>query len=345
MLELVPPSRTELHPFESGYYITPSGLLTPKGVEIPAGLDTRVEHDALELLEAIRDEQITPPQNEDDVFALLAREPRAAKYIDGRHESVLEHSYHLQGLMLEVAETRPDISEYEARMIPLVHDWDEALGKDTVIMDPLSEATRFLRGAANATILYKHIPMSNPHMRMYDLYRRCENRGIWTPAAGANKGMDKVAAYDFQLQPNVHATLHRERQESFEEITHIGMPKVAHDLSALRYMAVTLVDLGLNMESWGCKKPEGDPVMLVEFYAHHALARYLAKNQDTKLTSEQQADVHAIAQIAGSERVLAQPILKPDELHRYGGNVVLLNQRQNGPTPPPDRPSGLKLAV
>jgi hypothetical protein len=85
----------ELHPFPDAMYQTPDGQ------------DVRVVRQAWNYLEKVRNERIVLPRDEDDVFALLAREPRAAMYLDGRHENVFEHSLLVQKWVLEDAEGRP----------------------------------------------------------------------------------------------------------------------------------------------------------------------------------------------------------------------------------------------
>jgi hypothetical protein len=338
-----------IHPFKDELYITRS---IPEAPDTPVGLDIRRLDHALEYAEWVRQEEVIPPKNEEDVFALLEREFRAAKFLDGTHENVLEHSLHLQALVLDEAENRPDISPYDADMYPMVHDWGEAIGKDTVITDPASEATRFWRGAANDTILFAFIALSNPYMRKYADYRFSEMFGLWTPPTALTNSMDKAAAYDFQLGDNVQATLHRERQESFDHILSVLMPKLVKDVSVLRKGMDTMYNLGSKWESWDCKPLEGDLETMIKFHAYHAWAAHQAKQQNADPGSNSAEIIRyfqdAFQSEAGFERAPAQRILRTEEqlneAKRFG-EVVLLHGNRGGFRPFPTGPSGQRLLL
>jgi len=317
-----PESSVRLHPLPAEAYLTPEGY------------DVRLPRDAQAYLEEVRQKTLPIIRTEDDVFAALADELRAAKYLDGTRESVLSHTEHVKRICLEDAQDRPDIPLYEVELDADIHDWDEALGGDTIITDEAAEATRFHRGAANATLLHQALPANSPYMRAYMGYRWSEITGIWTPSRRLVKTDDKAAAYEFQIRDDVQAKLHAERQEDFADIVERGMPKVVMDTTAMYRMMGALTTLGEKYEEWGCKPFAGNPREIVEFFAYHAKAQFMA-DYEMPTRSRPAELVTFTGQTAGSR--LIQKIIDPAEADEFG--VIHLESRRGKTTPQPPTPS------
>ena len=335
-----------LHPLPAEAYKTP--LNTLRGQKI---LDVRIPGQAQEYLEAYRGDTLPVIKSFDDVLQALENEPRAALYLDGTPENVYEHIEQVVELGLEVAEVDPRLDKDEVKMDGEVHDADEALGMDTQINDPEAEATRFIRGAANATLLYKALPKTDPHLQAYLRYRWADITGNYTPSQNTIKTVDKVAAYKFQLRDNVRATLHRERQEDYTDLFRVVIPKVISNPHATVMAMSVFRELAPNWEKWGCKPIDGDPNTIISYFTYHALARHTAKVRDA-YSPYLNTTLAKVKDFEGTEIEDVVPqkiILSPEAARQHGHNVILLSSRRgNGdlpPTPPNSAHSAISLSL
>lgn len=311
----------------------------PEGAIItPEGYNVRDYEDARAYIEEVCGLVIPDIKCEQDVFDVLKTEMRAAKYADGTHENVYDHTMDLVDIcMTDPAILNPKLDKNLIRLMAETHDWPEAIYKDTVITDEEEMLRKEYGEEAGWTIL-KHLLPDSPRMRALTAYRECEETGIWTPEAAFVKTRDKIQAYKFQLRDDVRATLHRERGEEFEDIVRMTFPKVAMDPSAALLLKSTFLNLGAKWEFWDCKEIESDYETIVEYHMFHANWQHMAKITDEKLAASSLARVYEFKQKTEEEAV-AQRILEPEDVKEFGKRVVLLDSRRDRPTPPPP-PSG-----
>jgi len=316
-LVTLPPRSTE-----SLRLITPNSLVTPEGYDVndPAQAEAYLrEVHGYNDLPVIR----TP----EDVMAALAREPRAAKYKNGEPQNVQEHTLNLTRICLEDAAHRPDLDKELVELMAITHDWPEAFAKDTVISDARAMASKFWREEAGWTLLCHHLGLDNPYMQALKQYRQ----GNSLEALLVNPN-DKNEAYQFQLGDDVRATLHRERQEDFNDLLYGVLPKTVVDRSAFVRTQRIFKQLGGQWSQWGCKPFTGDVNDIVNRAATEVL---LAKAAQLKIG---RLPIHNLMVAPG-------PDVTPAELEAMGVPVLDRQRQHHRPTPPTPAGGAGRLAV
>jgi 5'-deoxynucleotidase YfbR-like HD superfamily hydrolase len=241
----------------------------------PEGYDVSTVTGAIDYLTEVHGRDVPVIRSAEDVMDALQAEPRAAMYKDGRPQSVYDHTMRLLDMCEADLAGRTDLDPDLVKLMALSHDWVEIFAGDTVVTDRVAMASKYHREAAGWTLLRHYLPSNDPCLAAAAAYQDPSTPAERRAAAFVH-AYDKIEAYDFQLQPDVQATLHRLRQEDYKAIVRMAVPKALIDPTAAGLMQATLVRLGQNWNSWGCKPFEGNPADIVGQAVNQAMAELTA---------------------------------------------------------------------
>lgn len=309
-------------PLEAGASITPQYLITTEGQEVWKSYDVSDPIQAEEYLVEVHHRVLPRPGGEIDKrtnyhLALALRdEKRAALDSNLEHQNVAEHTFFLSISATTIAANeRPDLDRYKVGALVKIHDLIEAYCGDTIITDEEAMKHKQWKEAAAMTRI-RHDLAGSPILDDLEEYEKGESA-----EARFVYAMDKVEAYQFAL--NNRAALHLMREEKFETLVQMGLPKTFIDETAFNLMKDIFKEMGRKWPEWCTTSIDGDPNEIVE--------------QEARKLEEE----HARLRKQIGERALAEATAAKTGRNLQIGNVCYVGKwlsRGETPTSPPSEP-------
>lgn len=308
-------------PLEAEVSVTPQYLVNIDGQEIYKTYDVSDTDQAEAYLVEVHNRVLPQPGGEIDKrtnyhLALALRdEKRAALDSNLENQNVAEHTFFLSISATTIAANeRPDLDRYKVGALVKVHDLIEAYCGDTIITDEEAMEHKPWKEKAAMTLLGRDLAGS-PILEDLEEYEKGES-----PEARFVYAMDKVEAYQFAL--NNKAALHLIRNENFEYLVKMGLPKTFIDHTAFNLMKDIFKEMGRKWPEW-CNTPiDGDANEIVEREAR-------------RLEEE-----HARLRKQVGERALAEAMAAKTGKNYKADNVCFVGKWlvSDSVTPPPSAP-------